>query len=943
MLAFLLLLSLVWPMHGHASPSTPIFVLHSYSQEYPWTKRQHEGFLRKLGTAVPGMVAPSVEYLDTKRVPYTAAYADFFADYLVRKYVGFAPKLIYVTDDNALVFALRHLTRIFPKAPIFFSGVNDYDMRQRIDPSRVTGVYEKKEIAPNLDLMRHLDPKARDILVVGDESGTFEAIRHEVVAELAREPDIKAHFLSAGRIEQLVAALKGRKERFVFLTTLGEMKDAAGRVLSLPETIAAIAQAGRFVIISMEDVYLYPGVLGGYVTSGDKQGAVTAELVARYLAGTAVADIKPIETSPNEYLIDGSEQERLGLTLPPAIAADATIVNPVPTFIERNLALIERGLYAFALLFMVSLAVFAIALLRKNRQIARASAELETLNGRLHNVIESFPVILWAIDREGVFTLSRGAGLKALGLAPDEVLGRSVFQMYAEYPKIISQVRRTLEGEPQLSTVLVGAIVFEMHYSPIFDSQGVVIGASGVSIDITERRRAENALKSSEEKFRKAYNVNPDAVNINRLDDGRYVSINAGFTRTMGYTEDEIVGHSSLQFDIWDDPEDRVRLVQGLKNDGTVTNLEARFRAKDGSIRYGLMSASLVEIDGVPHILSITRDITERTHFQQQLAEGEAQFRSLVEQSIAGTYIVQDGKFAYVNPRYAEIFGYDSAEELIGRDILSIVAEQDRGTVTENVSRRIEGDIETIKYDFAGLRKDGSIVDIGVHGASATHRGRPAVIGMVQDISEKKRAEEKIQSYVAQLETAFMSTVQVATTLGEMRDPYTAGHQRHVAEIAVAIGAELGFDARRQEGLRVAGYLHDIGKITVPAEILSKPGKLSPIEFQLIQGHPQSGYEVLKDLVFPWPVAEVALQHHERIDGSGYPQGLKGEAILLEARIMAVADVVEAMSTHRPYRPGLGIARTLAEIERGRGSAYDAEVADACLRLFRDKGYSIAA
>ena len=186
-----------------------------------------------------------------------------------------------------------------------------------------------------------------------------------------------------------------------------------------------------------------------------------------------------------------------------------------------------------------------------------------------------------------------------------------------------------------------------------------------------------------------------------------------------------------------------------------------------------------------------------------------------------------------------------------------------------------------------------------------------------------------------------MSTVQVATTLSEMRDPYTAGHERRVAEIAVAIGAELGFDAQRQEGLRVGGYLHDAGKITIPSEILSKPGKLSAAEFALIKGHPQASYDILKNVEFPWPVAQMALQHHERIDGSGYPQGLKGDEILFEARIMSVADVVEAMASHRPYRPGLGIDKALAEIERGRGTAYDPLVADTCLRLFRELGYRI--
>jgi putative nucleotidyltransferase with HDIG domain len=178
-------------------------------------------------------------------------------------------------------------------------------------------------------------------------------------------------------------------------------------------------------------------------------------------------------------------------------------------------------------------------------------------------------------------------------------------------------------------------------------------------------------------------------------------------------------------------------------------------------------------------------------------------------------------------------------------------------------------------------------------------------------------------------------------TLSEMRDPYTGGHERRVAELSVAISAELGFDENRQQGMRVAGYLHDIGKITIPAEILSRPGKLSEVEYALIKGHAQSGYDVLKDVEFPWPVAEVALQHHERIDGSGYPQGLKGDDIIIEARILAVADTVESMSTHRPYRPALGIEKALAEIEHGKGIIYDQMVVDACIKLFRDKNYTI--
>lgn len=321
------------------------------------------------------------------------------------------------------------------------------------------------------------------------------------------------------------------------------------------------------------------------------------------------------------------------------------------------------------------------------------------------------------------------------------------------------------------------------------------------------------------------------------------------------------------------------------------------------------------------------------------LAAAEEQFRGLVEQAIAGIYIIQDGRIAYVNQRCAEILGYGKAEALIGADPLLLVVEADRAKTMENMQRLLDGVLRSLTFEFATLRPDGTVVDIGLHGARATHRGRQAIIGLLQDISEKKRAEEQIARYVKQLEGAFMRTVEVATTLSEMRDPYTAGHEKRVAAIAVAIGAELGYDARSQEGLRVAGYLHDVGKITIPAEILAKPGRLSPIEFEMIKGHSRAGYDVLKDVEFPWPVAEIALQHHERMDGSGYPQGLKGDAILPQARIMAVADVVEAMASHRPYRPGLGIDAALEEIARGRGTAYDALVSDACLRIFREKGY----
>jgi len=205
-------------------------------------------------------------------------------------------------------------------------------------------------------------------------------------------------------------------------------------------------------------------------------------------------------------------------------------------------------------------------------------------------------------------------------------------------------------------------------------------------------------------------------------------------------------------------------------------------------------------------------------------------------------------------------------------------------------------------------------------------------------ITNRRRREAR-----RKLRRSLEASIEAIAATVEMRDPYTAGHERRVAEIAAAVATEMDLPAFTVEGIHFGALIHDLGKIQIPAEILSKPTRISPVEFELIKGHAQAGYEILKGIDFPWPVAEMARQHHERLDGSGYPRGLKGEEILLEARVLAVADVVEAMASHRPYRAGLGIDKALAEIERGRGSIYDPLVADACQRLFRDKEYRLPA
>jgi HD-GYP domain-containing protein (c-di-GMP phosphodiesterase class II) len=223
--------------------------------------------------------------------------------------------------------------------------------------------------------------------------------------------------------------------------------------------------------------------------------------------------------------------------------------------------------------------------------------------------------------------------------------------------------------------------------------------------------------------------------------------------------------------------------------------------------------------------------------------------------------------------------------------------------------------------------------------AERTAELRTTIERVQQEIADRKRAEEALQHNLETLHRVLEETIQAVAFTVEIKDPYTAGHQRRVAQLACAIAKDMGLPEEQIEGIYMAGLVHDIAKINVPGEILSKPGRLSPFELGIIQVHPQAGHDILKTVEFPWPIAQIVLQHHERINGSGYPQGLKGDQILIQARILSVADVVVAMASHRPYRPALGVDEALEEILQNRDILYDPQVVDTCLRLFTEKGF----
>lgn len=337
-------------------------------------------------------------------------------------------------------------------------------------------------------------------------------------------------------------------------------------------------------------------------------------------------------------------------------------------------------------------------------------------------------------------------------------------------------------------------------------------------------------------------------------------------------------------------------------------------------------------------LLSILQDVNEKG---KALRESEGRFRDVVNNT--GDWIWEvdkEGRYTYSSPVVKQVVGYED-KEVLGKHFYDFFHPDERDELKNAVFELFKQKKPLKDFINRNVHKDGHVVILEISGVPLLDDSGNLVgyRGIDRDITPRKEAEEKLKETLEMLRKSLAGTIQAMSLTVETRDPYTAGHQRRVADFARAIATEMGLTADQIEGIRTASAIHDIGKISVPAEILSKPTKLSELEFSLIKVHSQSGYDILIEIDFPWPVARMVLEHHERMNGSGYPQGLSGDKLLIESRIIAVADVVEAMASYRPYRPELGIDKALDEISKNKGILYDQEVADVCLRLFREKRF----
>jgi len=354
---------------------------------------------------------------------------------------------------------------------------------------------------------------------------------------------------------------------------------------------------------------------------------------------------------------------------------------------------------------------------------------------------------------------------------------------------------------------------------------------------------------------------------------------------------------------------------------------------------------------------SVTTCTLEPTNINEQLLQeitgsqkAEDSLREIIRSYeeigsvIPDAFIVADdeGRIVFWNKAAEKMYGY-SSDEALGNYLLTVLIPTEYHTAVKEGFAKFKktGKCPIVgkTLNFISEKKGKFKFPVEMSLSSIKVNERWYSMAIIRDISERKSAEERIIKSNQKLEEMVDNTVNALVKIIKLKDSYTSGHQKRVSKLTVAIARELDLSKREVKLIKIAALVHDIGKTSIPAEILSKPDKLAEIEFSLIRTHSQTGYDILKDINFPWAVEEIILQHHERIDGSGYPRGLTGDEILIEAKIIAVADVVEAMSSHRPYRPARGIKKALKEISQNKGILYDPKVVDTCLKLFRKKKF----
>ena len=551
-------------------------------------------------------------------------------------------------------------------------------------------------------------------------------------------------------------------------------------------------------------------------------------------------------------------------------------------------------------------------------------------------------VITYAAD--GCCLSANQAAANLLGVPLERLLAQNFRAIRSwQISGLLARAEETLEtGSAQhwetLFTSTAGKTLW-LHFRLHLISLGAEPSLLLVLTDISERRQAEEILRTSEERFRGMFEQGSFGVAL--LDQAQHLlDVNPALCHMLGYEKAELFGKSLTDITAPEDIERSTTSTRALyEGELTSLSMDKRYLRKNGEPVWGHLQANLIhDQDGKPaSSVAIIRDITEHRRAEEALKASQAQLKNAMDLAdlVNWEFDVDTGTFTF-NDRFYALYG-TSAEREGGYQMPAEVYAETFVHPDERdvVAREVSTDPNHRSHlEHRIVRRDGEVRQIVVrYVRTKVDHGRTVDYGANQDITERKNAERDLAKALAEVRQAQISTIEVLSSITGFHDPYTAGHQRGVARIALEIAHQLGLEEDRARGLEVAALLHDIGKACVPIEILSFPGDLTAARRKLVEKHCEAGYDLLKPITFPWPVAEMVLQHHEREDGSGYPQGLTGEHLLIESKILAVADTVEAMGSHRPHRHAFGMAEIRNELLRLRGMTFDPDVVDAYLSL----------
>jgi len=584
----------------------------------------------------------------------------------------------------------------------------------------------------------------------------------------------------------------------------------------------------------------------------------------------------------------------------------------------------------------------------------KVEEDLHKSEERYRTILEDIKEGYFETNLAGNFTFFNDTVCRALGYTREELMGMSnrsytdreeSEKVYQAYNKVYTTGEPYRDLDWQITRKDGTKRHIEGFISLLKDSSGKPVGFRGITHDITERKKVEETLLI----IKRAVESSSDAIGLSDPQ-GNHVYHNEAFTRLFGYSVEELHFSGGGQA-IFVNKNTGKDVFDTIMSGGSWSG-EAEFLSKSGSNFLALLRADAIKDDDgkIIGLIGLHTDITESKRTEILIKESEEKYRLLADHMKDQVWLMDlNMKVTYVSPSVERLMGY-SFDEIKKMDWANLLTAESLQKATAFVSAELPGALKapssyllfkTLELEF--ILKDGQ----KVWGECAFSLIRDetgkaiSILGEARNITERKQAEEKLQQTLESLKKAVGTTIQVLVSALEARDPYTSGHQLRSANLACAIAVEMGLSEDQIEAISMAGIIHDIGKLSIPAEILSKPTRLTNLEYSLIKVHPESGYEMLKDVESPWPLAKIVHQHHERMDGTGYPHKLKGNEILIEARILAVADVVEAMASHRPYRASLGIDEAIHEIEKNKGILYDDAVVDACLRLFREKGYHL--